>query len=343
MIDKIKCYTDKFIVKRDAPLSIVPHAVSFATGEVENSSTVFMSGLKLVAGQKAYANVNGISFKIEMNKLWIEFNPGSLINGHNFHLVNHTELILSLEIVERTLDEIRIVADLDMCKFSRLDLAMNIETQQEFESYKLPLKFIKPRFMPGKVAEFREGSYLIKNRSRQYSLYDKLGQMQSKGIDTKDLGNSNNFILRAEIGLLNKRSIKNTLDLDVVGDLRELATFERLSKLYSHIMNNDFFMHKSVSNQLNAFDNDLDLLNYFKRTYPRGAVDRFLLHKFMTGREPYDTDLLVELMLEVGYSRSSTFEKKKTLLDLQCLANFSDDPPSNLNGLLQELQSKLTS
>ena len=35
MIDKFKCYSDKFKVKRDAPISIVPHPVSHATGEVE--------------------------------------------------------------------------------------------------------------------------------------------------------------------------------------------------------------------------------------------------------------------------------------------------------------------
>jgi len=343
VFDKIKAYTWEFSIDKDAPLEIVPCSIGNNSREESNSTVLWWNGFNPVYGQKAFVNRYGVSITIENGRLSFLFNPSSILFGNNFKTVTFDELDESVKRVEIILTALGIHINLDTCKLSRVDLCCNIEVDHDVNLYRSALQIISPKFMPKKRVLLDDGSYTVLNKSRQYLFYDKVKQMKSKGIDLEAGDVKTRNIMRCEVHLMNHKSIKNSLNVETLGELLDRNTFTRIKNIFKNIMKNDFFRLGDLKDTGSTISTDSEIVRQIRTTYPNKAIDIFYLYKYLENEKPFSLEDLTTLMTACGYSPSTISERKKQFLFALTLGQKDGQKRLRSFDLLEEILSKIIS
>ncbi len=341
MIDKIKAYTSNYSIKKNANLTLLPPPIDYSTGEILPSNRLFRHGFKSVEGERAFCNEGNISLTINDGMVSIVFNPRIIINGNNYLPLTHAEFSESLLLVERSLVQSGIKLDLKSSKLSRVDLCKNIDVDNPVVKYMPALKLLSPRYMPNRTPQIIGGSYLLSNRSKQYSLYDKLADLIRQGLDPHSFGRFHEYVMRVEARFMNKRTVLDSLGVGLLGDLDNKQVYDNLTSKFKQIMKDDFFSAQEPFKSAEGFDSDVDLLGVMKLEHPRKAVEHFYMYKQLTGTRPYSSEKLASIMDLNDYSRSVINERKKQLKDILKLAPSINPTQLRMSDLLNELYVKL--
>jgi len=343
MNDKIKAYTSEFSIDKDAPLEIVPCSIGNNSREESISTVLWWNGFNPVYGQKAYLNRNGVNITIENGRLSFFFNPSSIMFGNNFKIINFDEFKESLTRVGIILQAQGIHIDLETCKLSRIDLCCNIELDHNVNLYRSALQIISPKFMPKKRVLLDDGSYTVLNKSRQYIFYDKVKQMKSKGIDLETFEVKTRNIMRCEVHLMNHKSIKNSLNVETLGELLNRKSFNHIKNIFKNIMKNDFFRLGDLKDTGSVISTDSEIVRQIRTTYPNKAIDIFYLYKYLENEKPFSLEDLTTLMTACGYSPSTISERKKQFLFALTLGQKDGQKRLRSFDLLEEILSKIIS
>jgi hypothetical protein len=316
MIDKITAYTREFSIDGDAELEIVPCSIDNNSGEELNSTVLWWNGFNPVCGRRAFINRHGVNITIENGRLTFSFNPSSIQFSNNFKIINYDEFKESLKRVEIILSALGIHINLDTCKLSRVDLCCNIEVNHDVNLYRSALQIISPKYMSKKHVLLADGSYTVRNKSRQYIFYDKVKQMKSKGIDLEAFEVKTRNIMRCEVRLMNHRSVENSITVGTLGELLVKATYANVKDIFKKIMKDDFFRMQDLKDTSPTIHTDSDLVCQIRIAYPKKAIDLFFIYKQLTGEAPYPLPDLITVMTTCGYAPSTILERRRQISEV---------------------------
>jgi len=201
-VDKLKLFTTDFEISSVIPWNIVPNRKK-AGQESAEEIPLFVSGGKVVNGEKAYINGNGYNMTIHNGKLFVEFNPSNHYHPHELTADPNRIADFMAKIQQESKEVHRIGSDLFTAGLGRLDITAQAEMDNLVPDYKDIVSGGK------KSLRFRKTDYpnghLSGNDTRQICTYDKGMKLQ---ID-QQLKNimSTNF-QRIETRLLKAEAVK---------------------------------------------------------------------------------------------------------------------------------------
>lgn len=199
MIDTLKIYSHDFSIKDNAELTIQPNTIDYSTGEVVEIPLFKNSAGKTIYGSKAYCNNEKYNLTIKgMPKggvsCFIQLSMPKAGKGDNFYPLSSAETKETYNELQKDLTRRGIGIDLGQCKLSRVDTFKNIAGSEMFYSY-APLFSL----LHAKRQNLRDygTTFTWSNTRREVCVYDKLTEMQNKGLTVSHLpANSMRFEYR---------------------------------------------------------------------------------------------------------------------------------------------------
>jgi len=207
----------------------------------DKSNFHLVSDTNLSSGEtqeRFYYNTDTYNITIDKKGLKLQFSLPKLYGlKDNFYPVGLNSFEVAMNHLERSLDSIGLVADLDNAKILRLDLFKNVETSQSFSAYSdilrvLGLKRTYNRAYPN--------GFLSGNTNREVCFYNKVREL-TESLGSNYVRQVYNFsgenIVRGELRFLKHREVKKN-GLDLLKDL--LNQWSNLKITYSNYMSEVF-------------------------------------------------------------------------------------------------------
>lgn len=193
-------------------------------------------------GKKAFYNDQDRNVIINIVPCWgakwcfIKCSLPKILFNNNYYTISRDEFCAGLDILQERLVSIGIKIDIFSSHLSRLDLFKNIDLNYPIQYYFPLLETL--RFKRTKRMKYFTTNYW-RNNQNELTAYDKIAEMNSRGIDTSDLPPD---VLRFELRLLKRRKIVHDLGISSVNQLIEnfdlLPSF--LSKKLCDLFDIDF-------------------------------------------------------------------------------------------------------
>lgn len=207
----------------------------------DKSNFHLVSDTNLSSGEtqeRFYYNTDTYNITIDKKGLKLQFSLPKLYGlKDNFYPVGLNSFEVAMNHLERSLDSIGLVADLDNAKILRLDLFKNVETSQSFSAYSdilrvLGLKRTYNRAYPN--------GFLSGNTNREVCFYNKVREL-TESLGSNYVRQVYNFsgenIVRGELRFLRHREVKKN-GLDLLKDLPN--QWSNLKITYSNYMSEVF-------------------------------------------------------------------------------------------------------
>ena len=192
---------------------------------------------------REYYNEPGLNITIDSwgMKIFLQM-PLFAGRENNLQLADERDLEFCFEKLGEVLSKQMIKAiPISEFKVIRIDLTKDIICNQPFSFYKQVLESL---YFPRMKWSQEEGSFLFKNKSRQFIFYDKKAQMKMKGTYLE--GN----LMRGELKLLKGQEVSKHR-IRTYGDL--MADFGRLHKIFA-----DFVSRLFVEMPLESVDDIIE-------------------------------------------------------------------------------------
>lgn len=215
MLDTIKLQCRGLSVESNAPISIVPATIDLATGEVKNEAPLFYTDSgEVVTGGKAYYNSENVNVDFTGRGAFVRFSlPKVYHNGNNAFPVGIGGAEAVFNAVNEHLESVGIHTDLRQGYLSRVDIFGNLFTDYSFETYSRLFDLLSAKRM--RKVDYGT-TYNYSNTQRELDVYDKVNELNSRGIDTSDLPKN---VMRIEYRMLKARKCKNDLAVETAFDL----------------------------------------------------------------------------------------------------------------------------
>ena len=223
-IDTIKLLVSSYEVTRESSLQVQPATYRVATGEEEPVSEFPLfqdTGGRVYRGSKAYLNNEKWNLTISPftkarngTCCFVSFSIPKVHSGNcNFYSVGKEGSRAVIQLVEQELSEAGFKTSLERADISRVDTFKNIETIEPFSSYYSLFSLLKAR---RGIQRGYGTTFLLHNSQQEFCVYDKLTEMESRGLDTSHFPAQT---MRFEHRLLNKAKVENVYNFTKVSDL----------------------------------------------------------------------------------------------------------------------------
>jgi len=221
VLDTIKLQLKDYEITQDTTVQVQPARYIAGTGEVVAEFPLFKNSAgKVFYGSKAHLNTPQYNFDIKPVhysptgvSCSIHFSVPGIHNGNNFYSVGEQGTEAVINQVEKDLSENGIKTNLQNAQLSRVDTFKNIQAEQSFESYSTLFQLLKCN--RGIKRDYGT-TFLLSNTQQEFTVYDKLVEMQRKGLPTAEFPENTQ---RYEHRLLNRDKIKSVYGFSAVGDI----------------------------------------------------------------------------------------------------------------------------
>ena len=221
MLDTVKLQLKDYEITDFSTLEVQPARYVSGTGEVVSEFPLFKnSSGKVFYGSKAFLNtpkwnltVKPVNYSPSGTACYIHFSVPGIHNGNNFYSVGEQGTEAVINQVEQQLTENGIKTNLQNAQLSRVDTFKNIQADQSFESYSTLFQLLKCN--RGIKRDYGT-TFLLSNSQQEFTVYDKLVEMQNKGISTADFPENTQ---RYEHRLLNRNKINSVYGFSAVADI----------------------------------------------------------------------------------------------------------------------------
>lgn len=185
-------------------------------------------------------------------------------NTYNLLSLNPNEIKDCIKFISNSLSDYGILTDLDAANISRIDLFNNIQTSFSFSDYSEI--FRRLNLSKKNLSEFAGETFLFKNKSSQFTIYDKTKELFLKHKITVPAN-----YMRFENRFLNKRKVFNSLGNN---DLKSILNTNDFKNIMINAGNELFKTERKIN--INITDNDYiyQKLSYLKNN------NRYWLNKF---------------------------------------------------------------
>jgi len=190
MFDTLKLTLQDWRISPGASLQVNTGNIDFQTGEVKQTLLFKDTSGKEALG--SYAHYNGEKLNLTIKPIagniqaFVTFSAPKRLSDDNYSPLKEGQLQEAFESVENELLENGIKAKMDQARLSRVDTFKNILTDEETLSYSrlfglLEANRAKDRSTHGAT------TWLMRNNSTEYCIYDKLEEMRNSGLSTSGL------------------------------------------------------------------------------------------------------------------------------------------------------------
>lgn len=275
MIDTLKFRLDDYDISSQSKLSIQPSIYNHSTNEMSGNFLLYQDRDHTIEGSKAFYNCDNFNLTLSVKKgagsmCFVQMSLPKAYNGNNFHSVGRQGSKATLKKIEQELKEVGVRCNILQSHLSRVDTFKNIETEENFSSYYRIFSELK---VPRKKSRDYGTAFLYYNDYEEICIYDKILEMQSKNISTKDYPKN---VIRFENRLLKARKIKDSLGMSKVIELFSIDGYEHVREKFKHNMEKNIFKYTSTEININSTKKIEQDLLYFMSMYKENWLDRYL-------------------------------------------------------------------
>ena len=188
--------------------------------------------------EKYFINLDTLNLTIDGRGLRLHFSLPKLYGlKDNFYPLGVNSFEVAVENLQRALEDIGIITDLDKLKVLRLDLFKNVITEKAFNSYSEVLRTLELKRTHRR--EYVDG-FLTANTLRELCFYNKVKELsESLGVAyvRQVLGFSNENVMRGEIRLLQHKEVKKH-NITFLNEIPE--NWNSLKEVYQNYMKEVF-------------------------------------------------------------------------------------------------------
>ena len=262
--------------------------VSVATSdfEVANSNRLTKRTDVLETGEileKQFYNSDKLNLTIDSRGFRLHFSLPKLYGlQDNFYPLGANSFETAMDGLQRNLEDVGVIADLDTMKILRLDIFKNVETSETFSIYSDVLRTLELKRTHRR--DYTDG-FLTANTLRELCFYNKVREL-SESLGSLYVRQVYNFsgenIIRGELRFLRHSEVKKN-GFDYLNDIK--ANWNLLKGTYSNYMSEVFKYDFTEGGEIELNEATLRaLVNFAKSgliTQGRGAIKYFGYYPFI--------------------------------------------------------------
>lgn len=276
-----------------------------------------------------------IDNNLQQDYALIQFSVPKLLYGNSIENVKQQDTSKLETILNERLKGIFETDFLNM-QVSRLDIAKNMEMENDIPLYIHSLNSAYEKQSRYKTEKYSDETLTIKNNSRRFVFYDKV----KEALDNKDLtrqeAKAYGNILRYEISHKKSQHIRTSFNNKKPFFLTDICTMEffETAKQFQFTMFNKMFCN---AGNYEIFVNDLAIMELASRFSKRDKLKNFLIKKMTDDTNfQHDYEHYADMQRTTGMSKEGI---RKSILELKKLINLNKTKQSDI---LEEIRMKLT-
>jgi hypothetical protein len=345
MLDTLKLTLQNWSVSPGAKLQVNTGNFNFETGELRQ--TLLFQDTSGFSVNGSYAHYNGDSLNLSIKPIagnvyaFATFSAPKRISEDNYYPIKESQFSEVFESVENELHENGIDTDIQEAKLSRVDTFKNILTDEDTVSYSRLFGLLQANRAKDK-ATHGATTWLMKNGSTQYCIYDKLEEMRNSGHSVEGLEKT----LRFEYRCIRSSKVKSFFDMDRT-TVKELKAYgwnaiqDRTIKAWS----DNFFKYNIEDIEVFVESQIRSELQYFQTLYGRRFFSMYLKAVGAYSLTSSGSIEAVKRALEnLDFDRMKIYRAEKELKDaLTLIESLRKDStsPHTLGELYSELKYKM--
>lgn len=345
MLDTLKLTLQNWRVRPGARLKYNTGNVDFQTGEVKQ--TLLFTDTSGHEALGAYAHYIGEKLNLSIKPIagqvfaFATFSAPKRISENNYSPIKESEFSEVFESVENELQENGIETNIQEAKLSRVDTFKNILTDEETISYSRLFGLLEANRAKDKDVHGTT-TWLMKNGSTQYCIYDKREEMHSSGYSTEGLPKT----LRFEHRCIRASKVKSFFNMDKT-TVKELKAYgwralqERTIKAWT----DNFFKYDIDDIDVLVESQIRRELEFFQVKYGKRFFSMYLKAVGASALASEGSIKAVKRALEnLDFDRMKVYRAEKELKDsLMLIESLREDStsPQTLGALYSELKYKM--
>jgi len=280
MLDTVKLLVSNYEVTKESSLQVQPATYRVVTGAEEPVSEFPLfqdTAGRQYRGSKAYLNNEKWNLTIQPftksrngTCCFVSFSVPKVHSGdNNFYSVGREGSRASIQLVEEELSEAGFKTNLEKADISRVDTFKNIQTEEPFSSYYSLFSMLKAR---RGIQRGYGTTFLLHNTQQEFCVYDKLSEMESRGLDTSHFPAQS---MRFEHRLLNKAKVDSVYKFTKVEQLFS-GGYEAMKAQQVKEWQKSLFSY-SVEDIVLLGSQQLEQeLRIYQERFPKNYFDRYL-------------------------------------------------------------------
>ena len=345
MLDTMKLTLQNWRVSPGAKLKVNTGNMNFETGEVkqtllfsDNSGREVLGSYAHYVGEKLNLTIKPIAGQV---KAFVTFSAPKRISEDNYYPIKESQLSEVFESVEQELHENGINTHIQEAKLSRVDTFKNILTDEETISYSRLFGLLEANRAKDKSTHGAT-TWLMRNNSTEYCIYDKLEEMRNSGQLTDRLEKTLRFEHRCKTASKVKGFYKNVITVE---DLKKYG-WKSLQKRSIKTWMDNFFKYEIDDIDVLVESQIRKELQFFQTKY-----GRYYFSKYMKAYGAYflasslgGVEIVKRALQSMGVERLKIYRAERELKDALLLVEslkLDSKSPQTLGELYSELKYKM--
>jgi len=322
MLDTMKLYLQEWRILPNASLTINAGNINYATGEAHQTHLFTDTTGRDVLGAYASYNADKLNFSIKPKAgnvyAHVTFSAPKRVSDDNYSPIKESQFNEVLEGVESELAENGIETNIQEARLSRIDTFKNIQTNEETMSYARLFGLLNANRAKDKSTHGAT-TWLMKNNSTQYCIYDKLEEMENTGHETNGLPKT----LRFEHRCMKPAKVKGFFNnVTTVEELKRYgwgALCERTIKAWT----DNFFKYSVDEVEYIPQSQIVNELSFFRMKYGSRFFSQYLkaYGAYHLAGASGGVDVVTSALEYMGYERLKIYRAKrdmrKAILDIE--------------------------
>ncbi len=276
-------------------------------------------------------------------KAFATFSAPKRISDDNYSPVTEAQFSEAIESVEEELSLNGIKADIRKARLSRVDTFKNILTDEETASYARLFGLLEANRAKDKTTH-GASTWLMKNNSTEYCIYDKIEEMRNTGHLTQDLQKTLRFELRCKDSQKVKRFYKSVVTVQDLKAYGWSALQERSVKAWT----DNFFKYDIDEIEILAESQIRKELQFFQAKYGRLFFSRYLkaYGAYFLASSSGGIEVIKKALenMDIDDKRKKIYRAERELKDALLLVEslkLDSTSPKTLGELYSELKYKM--
>lgn len=346
MLDTMKLTLQDLNIKEGASLLISGGETDFQTGEIRETLLFKDSKGKEAFGAKAYLNTEKLNLTIKpiagQVRAFVSFSAPKRFTDDNYYPIRSEQLPQVFESVESELLENGIETRINKAKLSRVDTFRNILTDEETQCYARLFGLLEANRAKDKSTHGAT-TWLMRNDSTEYCIYDKLEELRNSGHITEGLPKTLRFEHRCKDTAKVKGFFKmNETSVEELKRYGFNAILDRTIKAW----NENFFKYDIAQIETLVESQIRNELLYFQATFGKVFFSKYLkaYGAYYLASSSGGIEIVKKALQNMESNRKKVYraekELKEALLLVESLRNDSTSPKT-LGELYSELKYKM--
>ena len=275
MVDTLKLILEDWKVRHSASLTLNAGNVDYKTGE--EIQTLLFTDTSGHDALGAYAHYNSDKLNLTIKpiaghvKAFASFSAPKRVSDDNYSPIRECQFSEVFESVEDELSENGIETDITKAKLSRVDTFKNILTDEETLSYSRLFGLLDANRAKDKSTHGAT-TWLMRNNSTEYCIYDKLEEMRNSGHSINGLERTLRFEHRSKTAASVKSFFKNVTTVEDLQKFGWNALQERNIKAWT----DNFFKYDVDEIEFLAESQVRNELEFFQAKYGKRFFSMYL-------------------------------------------------------------------